>query len=175
MHLGVQYRSRVSRVCPGSPRCLFTGLVPVKRLRGEPGYTSNLNHGQDTRANRTRQTTRSSTQPHAKPRRTSRPHAHTHTHLPPHHLRLSHPPGSAHAGRTDTRITQTNLTTIPQTLTNHPDPQTHTRTTARRARSRPSPRSPVLSTVPVPVYRFKNTGGSRDTKPTDTQNPDVYG
>ena len=97
-----------------------TGLVPVKRLRGEPGYT-------------------------------------------------------AHTGRTDTRITQTNLTTIPQTLTNHPDPQTHTRTTARRARSRPSPRSPVLSTVPVPVYRFKNTGGSRDTKPTDTQNPDVYG
>ena len=52
---------------------------------------TNLNHGQDTRENRTRQTTRSSTQPHAKPRRTSRPHAHTPTHLPPHHLRLSHP------------------------------------------------------------------------------------
>ena len=63
---------------PGSP----LGVPPSPRVlcrkaKGVYMYylLPNLNHGQDTRANRTRQTTRSSTQPHAKPRRTSRPHA----------------------------------------------------------------------------------------------------
>ena len=58
---------------------------PLPRpLPGTEPWT-NLNRGQDTRANRTRHTTSSSTQPHAKqqptnaPRRqTSRSHAHTH-------------------------------------------------------------------------------------------------
>ena len=70
-----------------APRRVSYQKLPVKRHRGsrEPGThtghtghrsyryrvrlsvpTSNLNHGQDTRANRTRHTTRSSTQPHAK-------------------------------------------------------------------------------------------------------------
>ena len=48
-----------------------------------------------------------------------------------------------HTGHTDTRITRTNLTRIPD---NHPDPQTHTRTIARR-------RPGVPSTVPVPKAR----------------------
>ena len=45
----------------------------------------------------------------------------------------------AHTGHTDTRITRMNLTSITH---KQPDPQTHTRTNARRARSRPSQRSP---------------------------------
>ena len=45
----------------------YPDTVPVGSRAGLC-LSPNLNHGQDTRANRTRQTTRSSTQPHAKPR-----------------------------------------------------------------------------------------------------------
>ena len=81
------------RVCPGSPK-------------------PNLNHGQNTRANRTRHTTSSSTQSHAKqqhtnathePRHTSRSHAHTHKTLAPHSLSpphaRAHPPGEPSPAR----------------------------------------------------------------------------
>ena len=50
-------------------------------------FVKNLNREQDTRAYRTRHTTSSSTQPHAKQQPTNartpdKPHVHTHTHLP---------------------------------------------------------------------------------------------
>ena len=69
----------------------------------------NLNHGQNTRANRTRHTTSSSTQSHAKQQHTnatrhsSRSHAHTHKTLPPHSLSpphaRAHPPGESSPAR----------------------------------------------------------------------------
>ena len=63
----------------------FVGLGQLAR-RSPTHLPSNLNRGQDTRANRTRHTTSSSTQPHAKQQLTKRspdkPHVHTqgHTH-----------------------------------------------------------------------------------------------
>ena len=95
------------------------------------------------------------------------------------HARSTHPqvPVKRHRGRRDTRtrITQTNLTTIPH---NHPDPHPHTSTTARRPTSQEptEPRSgrthrhkPPHTTHPKKTggsrvtSTGKKTGGSRDT------------
>ena len=73
------------------------GGLALGSLREAPVYgfhIPNLNHGQDTRANRTRHTTSSSTQSHAKQQHTNATQTHltftrTHTQLPPHSL--SHP------------------------------------------------------------------------------------
>ena len=83
------------------------------------------------------------------------------------HARSTHPqvPVKRHRGRrdTDTRITQTNLTTIPH---NHPDPQPHTSTTARRPTSQ-EPTEPRSGRThrhkPPHTTHPKKTGGSRVT------------
>ena len=86
---------------------------PVKRHRGEPG--PNLNHGQDTRANRTRHTTSSSTRPHSKQQPTNAPQTNltfTRTHTPPdrrtmpinrRHRPASQPHSLSHTTRERTR------------------------------------------------------------------------
>ena len=101
-----------NRSCTETRLISEVSKLPVKRHRGEPGHTrdtrdtevtgtvqylcvsdcpfplqlSTTEQGQDTRANRTRHTTRSSTQPHAKQQLTNATqtnltftHAHTHT------------------------------------------------------------------------------------------------
>ena len=72
-------------------------FAPLPFVKSSQDKSKNLNHGQDTRANRTRHTS-SSTQSHAKQRHTNHAtQAHltsTHTHLPPHSL--SHPHARAH-------------------------------------------------------------------------------
>ena len=78
-------------------------------------FTPNLNHGQDTRANRTRHTTSSSTQPHAKQQLMNATQTHltftrTHTQTPPATLPQPPPRASAPARGTIACAISTDLT-----------------------------------------------------------------
>ena len=80
LQLFCSYQNKQAQLC----HSLCGGRTPARGHEGGAAKHPNLNHGQDTRANRTRHTTSSSTQSHAKQqhtnatRHTSRSHAHTH-------------------------------------------------------------------------------------------------